>query len=111
MLEVLGLDYIATAKAKGINPRNVIYRHALKNAFLPVLTILGLQVGGLLGGAFIVEQIFAIPGLGRLSVNAIFARDYPVVQGVVLLFALTYLLVNLIVDVMYAWLDPRIRYA
>lgn len=111
MLEVLNLDYIATARAKGAGENNVIYRHALKNAFIPVITVLGLQIGGLLGGAFIVEQIFAIPGLGRLTVNAIFSRDYPVVQGVVLFFALTYLFVNLFVDVVYAWLDPRIRYA
>jgi peptide/nickel transport system permease protein len=111
MLEVLNLDYIATARAKGASPRSVVYRHALKNAFIPVMTVLGLQIGGLLGGAFIVEQIFAIPGLGRLTVNAIFGRDFPIVQGVVLFFALTYLFVNLIVDLAYAWLDPRIRYA
>lgn len=111
MLEVLNLDFISTARAKGVTERDVMYRHALKNAFIPVLTVLGLQIGGLLGGAFIVEQIFAIPGLGRLSVNAIFGRDFPIVQGVVLFFALTYLFVNLIVDLAYAWLDPRIRYA
>lgn len=110
MLEVLSLDYIATARAKGVSERNVMYRHALKNAFIPVLTVLGLQVGGLLGGAFIVEQIFAVPGLGRLTVNAIFGRDFPIVQGVVLFFALTYLVVNLLVDLAYAWFDPRIRY-
>ena len=111
MLEVLNLDYISTARAKGVSEGSVVYRHALKNAFIPVMTVLGLQIGGLLGGAFIVEQIFAIPGLGRLTVNAIFGRDFPIVQGVVLFFALTYLFVNLIVDLAYAWLDPRIRYA
>ncbi len=111
MLEVLGLEYISTARAKGASERSVLYRHALKNAFIPVLTVLGLQIGGLLGGAFIVEQIFAVPGLGRLTVNSIYGRDFPVVQGVVLFFALTYLVVNLMVDLMYAWLDPRIRYA
>lgn len=111
MLEVLSLDYIATARAKGASERIVVYRHALKNAFIPVMTVLGLQIGGLLGGAFIVEQIFAIPGVGRLTVNSIFGRDFPVVQGVVLFFAITYLVVNLLVDLAYAWLDPRIRYS
>lgn len=110
MLEVLGMDYIATARAKGASGQTVVYRHALKNAFIPVMTVLGLQIGGLLGGAFIVEQIFAIPGLGRLTVNSIYGRDFPVVQGVVLFFAITYLMVNLLVDLAYAWLDPRIRY-
>lgn len=111
MIEVLGLDYVATARAKGLAPHRVLFGHALKNAFIPVLTVIGLQVGGILGGSFIVEQIFAIPGIGRLAVNAIFARDYPVVQGVVLFIALVYLVVNLVVDLVYASLDPRIRYA
>ena len=111
MIEVLNLDYVATARAKGLGERRVIFRHALKNAFIPVLTVVGLQIGGILGGSFIVEQIFAIPGVGRLAVNSIFARDYPVVQGVVLFVALVYLAVNLIVDLIYAALDPRIRYS
>jgi peptide/nickel transport system permease protein len=111
MIEVLGLDYVATARAKGLAPARVLFAHALKNAFIPVLTVIGLQVGGILGGSFIVEQIFAIPGIGRLAVNAIFARDYPVVQGVVLFIAIVYLVVNLLVDLIYAALDPRIRYA
>ena len=110
MIEVLNLDYISTARAKGLSEQRVIYRHALKNAFIPVLTVIGLQIGGILGGSFIVEQIFAIPGVGRLAVNSIFARDYPTVQGVVLFIALVYLAVNLIVDLVYAALDPRIRY-
>jgi peptide/nickel transport system permease protein len=110
MIEVLNLDYVSTARAKGLSERRVIYGHALKNAFIPVLTVIGLQIGGILGGSFIVEQIFAIPGVGRLAVNSIFARDYPVVQGVVLFIALVYLVINLVVDLIYALLDPRIRY-
>jgi len=110
MLEVLGQEYLRTARAKGLRERLVILRHALKNALIPVTTIVGLQFGALLGGAFIIENIFGWPGVGRLAVQAIFNRDFPVVQGTVLLVAVAYLLSNLVVDVLYAWLDPRIRY-
>lgn len=110
MLEVLGQDYIRTAYAKGLPERIVIYRHALRNALLPVITIVGLQFGGLLGGAFITESIFGWPGVGQLAVNSILQRDFPVVQGTVLLVTGAFVLTNLIVDVLYAWADPRIRY-
>ena len=110
MLEVLGQEYLRTARAKGLRERLVILRHALKNALIPVTTIVGLQFGALLGGAFIIENIFGWPGVGRLAVQAIFNRDFPLVQGTVLLVAVAYLLSNLVVDVLYAWLDPRIRY-
>jgi ABC-type dipeptide/oligopeptide/nickel transport system permease component len=108
MIEVLGQDYIRTARAKGLKRRAVIWRHALRNALLPVITILGLQIGYLLGGAVIVESIFAWPGIGRLTVNAILARDFPLVQGCVLVIATMFALVNLIVDVSYAIIDPRV---
>ena len=111
MLEVLGQDYLRTARAKGLRERAVIARHALKNALIPIVTLIGLQFGGLLGGAFIIETIFGWPGVGRLAVQSIFVRDFPVVQGTVLLVAIAYLLANLVVDITYAWLDPRIRYA
>jgi len=110
MLEVLHQDYVRTAWAKGLAERGVIFRHALKNAFIPVLTVLGLQFGALLGGAVLTESVFAWPGIGRLMVDSIFARDYPVVQGVVLVFATMFILLNLVVDVLYAYLDPRIHY-
>lgn len=108
MLEVLGMDYIRTARAKGLAEWRVVLRHGLRNALIPSVTILGLQFGVLMGGNMIVETIFAWPGLGRLVVSAIFARDYPVVQGAVLLYAVTFLLINLLVDVLYTWLSPRI---
>lgn len=111
MLEILGQDYLRTARAKGLRERAVIWRHALKNALIPVSTIVGLQFGSLLGGAFIIETIFGWPGVGLLSIQAIFNRDFPVVQGTVLLVAVAYLVTNLAVDLLYAWLDPRIRYA
>ncbi len=111
MLEVLGQEYLRTARAKGLAERAVIVRHALKNALIPVTTIVGLQFGSLLGGAFIIETIFGWPGVGRLAVQSIFVRDFPVIQGTVLLVAVAYLVSNLVVDVLYAWLDPRIRYA
>ena len=111
MLEILGQDYLRTARAKGLRERTVIWRHALKNALIPVTTIVGLQFGSLLGGAFIIETIFGWPGVGLLSVQAIFNRDFPVIQGTVLLVAVAYLVTNLLVDLLYAWLDPRIRYA
>lgn len=110
LLDVLSQNYIATARSKGLAERRVLLGHAMKNALIPVVTIVGLQLGALLSGSFIVEQIFSLPGVGRLAVSSIFARDFPVVQGVVMLFAVTYLVVNLLVDLLYARLDPRIRY-
>ncbi len=109
VLEVLGEDYIRTARAKGLAPVAVLWNHALRNAWLPVLTLVGLQLGGLLGGAVITETVFGWPGLGSLLVEAIQSRDYPVVQGAVLLVSLTYVLVNTGTDLVYAWVDPRIR--
>ncbi len=111
MLEVLGHDYLRTARAKGLRERVVILRHALKNALIPISTIIGIQFGALLGGAYIIENIFGWPGIGRLATQAIFNRDFPLVQGTVLVSAVTFVLVNLAVDVLYAWLDPRIRYS
>lgn len=110
MLEVLGQDFITTARAKGLTGSAVVIRHALRNAWIPVLTILGLQIGGLLGGAVVIETVFGRPGIGRLIVRAILEKDFPVVQGVVLFLALFYVLINLIVDVLYAVVDPRISY-
>jgi ABC-type dipeptide/oligopeptide/nickel transport system permease component len=110
LLEVLGEDYVKTAHAKGLGEAAVITRHALKNALIPVVTVLGLQFGTLIGGAVITEYIFALPGVGRLVVDSVFARDYPLVQGVVLLIAVGFILSNLAVDIVYGWLDPRIRY-
>ncbi len=109
LIEVLSTDYIRTAHAKGLNDRAVIIKHAMKNALIPVVTIMGLQLGGLLGGAVITETIFAIPGIGRLAVESILTRDYPMVQGVVLFAALAVVVINLLVDMVYAFLDPRIR--
>lgn len=108
MIETLGQDYVRTARAKGLSPARVYYVHALRNALLPMLTIVGLQAGAILGGAFVIENIFLWPGIGALAVQSILAKDYPVVQGVVLLSALSYMLVNLLVDVGYGVLDPRI---
>jgi ABC-type dipeptide/oligopeptide/nickel transport system permease component len=110
LLEVLRQDYVRTAHAKGLRERTVILRHALKNAFIPVMTIIGLQFGGLLTGTFIVESVFARPGLGRFTVNAILARDFPQVQAIVLFLAVIYVGVNLLTDLGYALIDPRIRY-
>ena len=110
MLDVLGRDYVTTARAKGVPPLSVVAKHALKNALIPVVTVVGLQYGFLLGGAVVTETIFAWPGVGRLAMTAILQRDYPVVQGCVLLVAVVFVLVNLAVDVLYGWLDPRIRY-
>ncbi len=109
MLEVLGQDYVRTARAKGVGERRVVWKHALKNAGIPIVTIVGLELGTLLGGAVITETIFAWPGVGRLSVQAIYNRDYPVVQAAVFLLASIFVLVNLVVDVLYTYLDPRIR--
>ncbi len=110
MLEVLGQDYIRTARAKGVGEPPVVWKHALKNAAIPIVTIVGIELGTLLGGSVITETIFAWPGVGRLSVQAIFNRDYPVVQSAVFLLASTFVIVNLLVDVVYTYLDPRIRY-
>ncbi len=110
MLEVLRQEYVLTARAKGLVERLVLYRHALRNALIPVVTVAGIQVGYLLGGALIIEQIFALPGLGTLVLNGITQRDYPVVQAGVLLIASSFVLANLAVDVLYAYLDPKIHY-
>jgi peptide/nickel transport system permease protein len=109
MLEVLGQDYIRTARAKGVSEPPVVWKHALKNASIPIVTIVGIELGTLLGGSVITETIFAWPGVGRLSVQAIANRDYPVVQAAVFLLATTFVVVNLLVDVIYTYLDPRIR--
>lgn len=111
MLEVLNQDFIRTARAKGVSERALLYKHALRNAFVPIITVIGLNVGFLLGGTIIVETIFGWSGVGSLAVTAINQRDYPVVQAAVMLFAFTFTLVNLIVDLMYVWIDPRIRYS
>ena len=110
MLEALAEDYVRTARAKGLTEWRVIRRHVLKNALIPVVTVLGLQLGTLIGGAVITEYVFALPGVGRLVVDAVFARDYPLVQGVILLIAIGFILSNLLVDLLYGWIDPRIRY-
>jgi peptide/nickel transport system permease protein len=109
LLEVLSEDYIRTARAKGLSERAVVWRHALRNAWLPVVTLLGLQLGALLGGAVITEAVFSWPGVGSLLVESIQKRDYPVVQGCVLLISLAYVLVNTLTDLVYGWIDPRIR--
>src|SRR5213078_1982633 len=108
MLEVFGLDYMRTARAKGLREGTIITRHALKNALIPVVTLVGIQIGAIIEGAVITETIFSWPGVGRLAVQAIPSHDYPVVQGVVLVSALSFMLSTLLVDVLYAWLDPRI---
>ena len=110
MIEVLRQDYIRTARAKGLAERSVIYLHAFRNALVPVVTVIGITMAILIGGAVVTEIVFNIPGLGRLIISAILRRDYPVVQGVVLLTAAAYMLINLVVDVVYAFIDPRIRY-
>jgi len=109
MLDVLSQDFIRTARAKGVGDPRVVWKHALKNAAIPIVTIVGIELGTLLGGSVITETIFAWPGVGRLSVQAIYNRDYPVVQAAVFLLASTFVLVNLVVDVLYTYLDPRIR--
>ena len=109
LLEVIRQDYVTTARAKGLARRAIVWKHALKNAMIPIITIVGLQLGGLLAGSIITETIFAWPGVGRLTLQAIQARDYPLVQGCVLTIALTYVLVNLLTDCLYAWADPRVR--
>ena len=111
LLETLGEDFVKTARAKGLDEAQVIIGHAMKNALIPVVTVLGLQFGTLIGGAVITEYIFALPGVGRLVVDAVFARDYPEVQGVVLVITVGFIVSNLLVDIVYGWLDPRIRYS
>jgi peptide/nickel transport system permease protein len=110
MLEVLQQDYVRTARAKGLGQRDILFIHALKNAAVPIVTVIGIGIALLIGGAVVTESVFAIPGLGRLTIDAILRRDYPVIQGIVLLFSFLYVLVNLMVDVTYTLVDPRIRY-
>jgi len=110
MLEALGQDYIRTARAKGVVERAVVLRHGLRNALIPIVTVIGVQAGYLLGGAVLTETVFAWPGVGTLMVQGILARDFPLVQGCVLVVALSFVLINLAVDLLYAWFDPRIRY-
>lgn len=110
MLEVLQQDYVRTARAKGLGQTNILFVHALKNAAVPIVTVIGIGIALLIGGAVVTESVFAIPGLGRLTIDAILRRDYPVIQGIVLMFSFLYVLVNLMVDVTYTLVDPRIRY-
>jgi peptide/nickel transport system permease protein len=110
MLEVLSQDYVRTARAKGLGEGAILFVHALKNAAVPIVTVIGIGVALLIGGAVVTESVFAIPGLGRLTIDAIVRRDYPVIQGIVLMFSFVYVLVNLAVDLIYTALDPRIRY-
>ena len=110
LLETLGRDYVRTARAKGLREQAVVYRHALRTALIPVVTVVGLQFGQLLGGAVIIEQVFSLPGVGRFALEGINLRDYPIVQGAVLLIAAAFVVVNLLVDVLYAVIDPRVRY-
>ena len=109
VLEEIGREYVRTARAKGLSERAVVWKHALKNALIPTVTVIGLQFGTLLGGAVVVEQVFSWPGIGWLAVQAIFARDYPIVQGVVLVVGVFFVLVNTLVDILYTLLDPRVR--
>jgi peptide/nickel transport system permease protein len=110
VLEVLGEDYIRTARAKGLTDVVVLMRHALRNAAVPIVTVIGIGIALLIGGVVVTESVFSIPGLGRLTVDAVLARDYPTIQAVILLFSFVYVLVNLVVDLLYTVLDPRIRY-
>jgi peptide/nickel transport system permease protein len=111
MLEVLRQDYIRTSRAKGLSDRAVVYRHALRNAIVPVVTLLGLNMAVLISGTVVLESIFVLPGMGRYLLEALNNRDYPIVQSVVLIFATVIIVINLGVDLLYAWLDPRIRYS
>ncbi len=110
LLEILGQDYMRTARAKGLVPTRILLRHGLKNAAVPIVTTLGAGIALLIGGVVVTESVFGIPGLGRLTVDAIVRRDYPVIQGVILVFAIAYVLINLVVDLIYVMVDPRIRY-
>jgi peptide/nickel transport system permease protein len=109
LLEVLGQDYVRTARAKGMKPRIVLFRHGLRNALLPVVTVIGLSIGALLSGAVLTETIFSLPGIGRTIYESITARDYIVIQGMALVVAVVYVVVNLAVDISYAFVDPRVR--
>jgi peptide/nickel transport system permease protein len=111
MLDSLGADYIRTARAKGVSPRGVIGRHALRNSLVVVITIVGLQLGILISGAVVTEGIFSLPGFGKMTIDAVFQRDYPVLQGVVLVTATAYIVINFVVDLAYSLIDPRIRVA
>ena len=110
MLEIIRLEYVTTARAKGLAEKTIILKHALKNALIPTVTIMGLQVGFLIGGAIVIETLFALPGLGTYGINAIIARDYQQVQGFILLVAICFVVINFVVDLTYAFFDPRIRY-
>ena len=110
MIEALSQDFVRTARAKGLGMRRILFLHALKNAAVPVLTVIGIGFAALVGGAVVTETVFAIPGLGRLTVDSILRRDYPVIQGVVLIFSFVYVLINLLVDLSYMLVDPRVRY-
>ena len=110
LIEVMGEDYIRTARAKGLRERAVLMRHALRNAAVPIVTVIGIGVASLISGVVVTESVFNLPGLGRLVVEAVLARDYPVIQGLILLFSLVYILINLVVDLLYTVFDPRIRY-
>ncbi len=110
VLEVLNEDYVRTARAKGLPNLKVLMFHALRNAAVPIVTVIGISMAALLGGVVVTESVFNIPGLGRLTVDAVLARDYPTVQAVILLFSLAYVVINLVIDVIYTVLDPRIRY-
>jgi|SRR5690625_515923 len=111
LLEVLNQDYIRTARAKGVGNRSLFYRHALRNALIPVITVIGVQLGYMLSGVVVIEQVFAIPGLGRLAIGAINERNYPLVQGIILVVTAIFVFVNLLVDLAYAWIDPRVEYS
>jgi peptide/nickel transport system permease protein len=111
MLDVMDSEYIKLARAKGVSSRGVIWKHALRNAMIPALTFAGITLGALVTGSLVVETVFAWPGLGQLAVQALFGADYPLLQGVVIVFTLMYVLAALLVDVLYAYIDPRIRYA
>ena len=111
LLEVLRQDYIRTARGKGVAERVVLFRHGLKNALIPIITVTGLQMGYLLGGAVVVEEVFTLPGIGRLLLQGLTQRDYPLVQGAVLFVAVLFMVINLLTDLLYALLDPRIRYS
>ena len=109
MLDVLNQDYVRYARSKGLKERVVIWGHALKNAMIPVITVIGGEIGGLVDGAVVTESIFSWPGVGRLAVNSISKRDYPMIQGITLMLCISYLVINLLIDIIYAWVDPRIR--
>jgi peptide/nickel transport system permease protein len=110
VIEVLTEDYIRTARAKGLTQRVILIRHALRNAAIPIVTVIGLGIALLIGGVVVTESVYNIPGLGRLTVDAVLARDYPVIQAIILLFSFAYVLINLMIDLAYSFFDPRIRY-